>query len=68
MDKLHQCDRCAAKAYVEVYALLPDGKVIYLQFCAHHYRSHEARLAVSGWKINRDERHELMPTQAATSA
>ena len=37
----HRCDRCGARAYVQV--LLPSQRE--LLFCAHHYRQHARVLA-----------------------
>ena len=48
-----RCDRCGSQAYVSVN--LPSGT---LQFCAHHFQEHEARLLPVATSVH-DERDRL---------
>ena len=54
-----RCDRCSARAYVLVSVFVPDSGDHELQFCAHDYGRHEAKLTNSGARVVLDQRHQL---------
>ena len=54
-----RCDRCSARAYVLVSVLVPDRGEHELLFCAHDYRKHEAELAITGARVQLDQRRQL---------
>ncbi len=54
-----RCDRCGARAYVQVNMFVPDSGNHELLFCAHDYRQHEAKLRDSGARVVLDQRHQL---------
>lgn len=53
-----RCDRCGAQAYVRV--VLPGGAD--LQFCSHHWNTHEDALRPQAERII-DETHRLHEPQ-----
>ena len=54
-----RCDRCGARAYVQVNMFVLNGGNHDLLFCAHDYRKHEAKLRDSGARVVLDQRHQL---------
>ena len=55
-----RCDRCSARAYVQVSVfVLPGSGNHELLFCAHHYQQHESQLLLSGARVLLDERSQL---------
>lgn len=48
LDANDRCDRCSAGALVRV-ALGTLDKVLFLDFCGHHYARNETELILSGW-------------------
>ena len=54
-----RCDRCGARAYVQVRVNVPGGGNHELLFCAHDYQQHAHQLQHSGARVVLDQRREL---------
>lgn len=71
LNAADRCDRCGAQAYVRTAHETPDEKVLYLLWCAHHFRigknNAQGEDVLSAYVVA-NHLDRLAPTKEATPA